>query len=114
MLALPLTYSDRSQLGGWLRREKDYLLTIQSTCLRIVTPNVTGATDCISNDLDFVNRLKSAIRDQDGPVMLSEDDAETLLSVGHANRVVDKAAFWESIVRKIQEVQHAQGHAQGC
>ncbi len=88
--------NQKRQLAGWLRWEKDYLLSIRSMARCILIPTVSGSLEIISNDLDVANRMRFALRPDGDPDFLRED-CETVLEVANHNRYPDKAEFWNEM-----------------
>lgn len=107
MPQVTLSNEQKAQLIGWLNREKDYLLSIDSMALRIIIPRATGTSDFIKNDLDFAIRLRSTLRGQDPTTELSVQDAETLVDVARANDYSNRAEFWKSIVSAVESGQNS-------
>jgi len=110
MLAIEFTYEERSMLGGWLSRELGFQRAIKALLSQVITPKVTDTTTAISQDLDFISRVKSSIRvdvvAQDGKkTILSEEDADLLLLIAQANTYDNRRQFWSDVERKIQEAQ---------
>lgn len=103
MLQVQFTHEERSQLGGWARREDHYLLAMRSMARMIVAPKVSGTLDSIHNDYDFIDRIRSSIHDHNDITILSEEDADHLLLIAQANRLPDKTMFWKSVEKKLQE-----------
>ena len=97
-----INFSDdqKSQLVGWLNREKDHMLSVKSMADKIILPGVTGTLELIKQDLEFVIRVRTAIRtvERDDPVELSIQDCETLVDVGRANNYSNRDEFWKSII----------------
>jgi hypothetical protein len=100
MPQLDFSKDQKSQLAGWLNREKDYLLSVRSMATQILTPEITGTLELIKQDLEFVVRVRSAIRDTDNdePIELSEQDSETLIDIGRGNKYANRAEFWRGII----------------
>ncbi len=109
MLAITFTQEERAMLGGWIGRERGYLLSCKVLSGYAVIPGVTGTADSIDNDLDFINRIRSSIRDQEKVTMLSGEDADWLLQMAQANRFPDKAAFWNAVEKKLQGAMLGEG-----
>ena len=102
MPQLTLTNDQKAQLVGWLNREKDFLLSIKAMAERIVIPSVTQTLELIKRDLEFVIRLRTAIRESDTPaVEISDLDSETLVDVARSNNYVNRDEFWRSIVAAV-------------
>jgi len=102
MITIPLTSEQRTMLAAWIRREKDYGLSIKCIASHLVTPRVTGTYDSISDDLDFIHRVKQAVESRDLEVSLAEEDGDRLLACAQANRFQDKEVFWNAIVETLQ------------
>lgn len=102
MPSINLSSDLKAQLIGWLHREKDSLLSIVAIAERIVIPGVTGTLDLARTDLDFVMRVRSAIRGMDTPVDLSPQDLETLLDIARSNVFPERAGFWTEVVRQLE------------
>lgn len=103
MPQIRFTNDQKAQLIGWLNREKDHLLSMNSMADRIIIPRVTGALSCIKGDLDFVTRLRSALRGSNESTELSVQDSESLMAVAQANEYDDRIDFWKSIERVLSE-----------
>lgn len=104
-----LTHSQKAQLVSWLNREKDYLLSCRSIAQQILTPRVTGTLELISNDLDFVTRVREEVKDEDPslgpmPVLLSDDDIQAIIDIGHANTYPKLQSFWNEIIEVLGAV----------
>ena len=105
-----LTTDQRAQLGGFLNREKDFLMSISAMADRIVTPGVTGTIELIRNDYEFVERLRKSLRNvrSGNPalaeiVYLSEADLDTLANIDASNKFADRAPFWRSITEAVEK-----------
>ena len=100
MPQLSLIPDQKAQLVGWLNREKDYLLSIRSMASQIIVPDVTGTLELIKRDLEFIVRVRSAVRDQedDQLVELSDEDTDTLIDVGRNNKYSNRDVFWKGII----------------
>lgn len=98
------TDDQKSQLVGWLNREKDHLLSIKSMAEKIILPGVTGTLELIKQDLDFVVRVRTAIRtvDRDAPIDLSLQDREALVDVARSNTYANRESFWKGIIDAIE------------
>lgn len=105
MLAIEFTDEERAMLGGWLTREMGHLRCIRVLLRDVVMPRVTGTEEAIKDDFDYINRIKSSIREKEAVTYLDDEDAEQLLAIAQANRYDDRATFWKAIERKIQEKQ---------
>lgn len=102
MITISLTNEQRMMLAAWIRREKDYCLSVKCIAGHIVTPRVTGTSDSITDDLDFIYRVKKAVESRDSEVSLAEEDADRLLACAQANRFQDKEVFWNAIEEMLQ------------
>jgi len=98
-----LTSDLKAQLIGWLNREKDYLLSIASMGEAVILPGVTGTLECIKNDLEYVNRLRRVLRENELSVDLTTEDIEVLADVARANRYENRREFWGEITKVLGE-----------
>jgi len=103
MPQIRLTNDQKAQLMGWLRREKDHLLSIDAMAERILIPHITGSLDCIKSDLEFATHLRASIRGEDEVVDLTDQDVENLVDIAAKNQFENKVEFWKSIVKSIRE-----------
>jgi len=102
VITISLTNEQRMMLSAWIRREKDYGLSLKCIAGHLITPRITGTYDSISEDLDFVYRVKQAVESRDLEISLAEDDADRLLACAQANRFQDKEVFWKAIEETLQ------------
>lgn len=109
-MIVPLSKEQKQQLGGWLTREKDYLLSIQSMCKAIVFPGVTGLLELATNDLDTVYRLRTALRTEGDPDLMLED-VEVLIEIAAGNKFPDKKEFWQGIQAAISAAREMETHS---
>lgn len=98
-----LTNEKKAQLVGWLNREKDFLLSIKAMAERIMVPDATGTLELIRRDLEFVIRVRTAIRGAEDPVDLTDDDIEALVTVARKNTYDNRAVFWRSIIESLSQ-----------
>lgn len=104
MISLSLTNEHRIMLAAWIRREKDHCLSVKCMAGQIITPRISGTSDSIADDMDFIYRVKQAVESRDVEVTLAEEDADKLLACAQANRYQDKEVFWNAIEEKLQAV----------
>jgi hypothetical protein len=97
---LPFTKAQKAQLGGWINRENDHLLSLRALSREILIPEITGTLELIQNDLEFTVRVRDAIRGttNDDPIEISESDIETLIDIGRGNKYPNRVEFWKSVV----------------
>ena len=100
MPLLNFTQDQKSQLAGWLNREKDFMLSVRSMASQILIPDITGTLELIKQDFEFIIRVREAIRDthDDEPIEISEQDIETLIDIGRGNKYANRAEFWKGII----------------
>ena len=101
MTQITLTNDQKAQLMGWLKREKDYLLSIVSMSERILLPRVSGALEFVKNDLDYVSRLRDTLRNSGLELELTIEDIEILADVAAKNPYDNRRDFWTSISRAL-------------
>jgi hypothetical protein len=97
MAQVTFTSEQKAQLIGWLNREKDYLLSCNAMAGNIIITEISGSLECLRNDLDFVMRLKQALRGESLNVEIDEQDKANLILVADANRYANREALWKSV-----------------
>jgi hypothetical protein len=109
-----LTSDQKAQLVGWLNREKDHLLSVKSMAEKIQVPKVTGTLELIRNDLEFVVRVRAAIRETDDntPVEISTADSETLVDVARDNTYANREEFWKGVIDAVERSSSKEPKAQ--
>lgn len=105
MPTINFTDDQKSQLVGWLNREKDHLLSVKSMAEKVIVPAVTGTLELIKNDLEFVVRVRTAIRtvERTDPVEMSFQDCEILVDVARANTYANREEFWTGIIVAVEQ-----------
>lgn len=103
MPTLNFTPPQRAQLIGWLNREKDFLISLDSLSRRILIPKTTGSDEMIARDLDIARSLRSKIASHGETVELTEDECEILVMAAEFNSVDDRKEMWEEVIKVIKE-----------
>lgn len=101
MPTITLSNDLKAQLIGWLNREKDFLLSIDSMAERIITLRRTGTLDCIKADLDAVTKLRLTLRGPDVESEITEEEADMLIDAAELNPYNNRIQFWDTIKKAI-------------
>jgi len=105
MPKIPLTSEQKAQLVGFLNYEHDHAIATRSIARQSVIPRSTGTLEMISNDYEFIIRVRDTVRkSRDDDPDLSLIDMETLELIARANEYRDREIFWDSIVESIGKV----------
>jgi len=103
MPTINFTDAQRAQLIGWLNREKDFLLSIESLSRRVLLPKATGSISLIGADLQLCIDLRDKLRSSEELVVLTDDECEALLAVAESNEYEDRRELWEGVSQVIRE-----------
>lgn len=95
-----LTNDQKAQLVGWLNRENDFLLSMKSMGERCIIPRATGTLELVSNDYEWIQRVRRSIKESTEGVDVSEQDIETLVEIARSNKYSDRETFWRGIVEQ--------------
>ena len=107
MPKIPLTSEQKAQLVGFLNYEHDHGIATRSIARQSVIPRATGTLEMISNDYEFIIRVRDTVRKaRDEDPDLSLIDMETLELIARANDYRDREIFWDSIVESIGRVRN--------